>query len=208
MKPCAYCGRENLDSATLCSECGTDEFVAVLPPIQERIASEAAESAAKASASLRIEAAARAEMEKEHLKVVLPQNHYLLNSTDEELVEIVAHSSEWSGFDVAHARRLIGQRGIDLKKVEDKRAEHIHQLRRGKRASKRLIFCGWLFSFLGGLIGVGIAWSLVSMKEKTRYGEFFVYDEESRAVGGKMLKLAVAVVAVGVVLRLTFLLAR
>jgi membrane protease YdiL (CAAX protease family) len=26
MKQCAYCGRENVDSATSCSECGTDEF--------------------------------------------------------------------------------------------------------------------------------------------------------------------------------------
>ena len=208
MKSCAYCGRENLDSAPRCSECGTDEFAAAIPPKKESIASEAVESAAKASASLRIEAAARAEMEREHLKVDLPQNHYLLSSTDEELIEIIAHSSEWSGFDVAHARRLIGQRGIDLKKVEDKRAAHIHQLRRGKRASKGLIIFGWIFSFLGGLIGVGIAWSLVSMKEKTRYGEFFTYDEESRAVGGKMLKLALAVVVIGVILRLTLVLSR
>src|ERR1043166_98917 len=26
MKTCAYCGRENPDAATLCIECGTDEF--------------------------------------------------------------------------------------------------------------------------------------------------------------------------------------
>lgn len=208
MKSCAYCGRENLDDAPHCCECGTDEFVAVIQPIKKSVASEAIESAARASESLRSDAAARAEMEKEHLKINLPENHYLLGSTDEELVEIVAHSSEWSGFDVAHARRLISQRGIDLKKVMDKRAEHIDQLRRGKRASKRLIVFGWIFSFLGGLIGVGIAWSLVSMKEKTPDGEFFSFDEESRVVGGRMLKISVTVVAVEIVLRFASLLSR
>jgi len=145
---------------------------------------------------------ARAAMESEYLKIPLPENHYLLDSTDQELVEIVAQSSEWSAFDVAHARQLISQRGIDLKKVEEKAAEHLRQLQRGKRASKKLIFFGWVFSMLGGLIGIGIAWSLASMKEKTPRGEFFTYDEESRAIGRRMLKVAVAVLVIALVLRL------
>lgn len=208
MKSCAYCGRENLDNATHCSECGTNEFVAAIPPTTENAPNQSVASATNASDSLRSDAAARAASETEHLKVDLPENHYLLSSTDEELVEILAQSSEWTGYDVAHARRLVGQRGIDLKKVEDKRAEHIHQLQWGKRASKRLILFGWIFSFLGGLIGVGIAWSLVTMKEKTAYGEFFTYDEESRAIGGRMLKVGGAVLAAGVVLRLALLFSR
>ena len=31
MKTCAYCGRENLDQAVHCSECGTSEFISPLP---------------------------------------------------------------------------------------------------------------------------------------------------------------------------------
>jgi len=153
-------------------------------------------------------AAARAAMESEYLKIDLPENHYLLTSTDEELIEIVAQASEWSAFDVAHARRLIAQRGINLAQVEDKRAEHLRQLQSGRSASKQLIFFGWVFSWLGGLIGLGIAWSLASMKEKTPDGEFFTYDEESRAIGRRMLKVAGAVLAAGVVVRLVLLLSR
>jgi hypothetical protein len=146
-------------------------------------------------------AAARAAMESEYLKISLPENHYLLTSTDDELAEIVGQSSEWSAFDVAHARRLISERGIDLKKVEDKAAEHLNQLRRGRPASKWLIFFGWLSSVLGGVIGLGIAWSLCHMKEKTPHGEFYTYDEKSRAIGKKMLRVAVAVFATVLVLR-------
>lgn len=160
------------------------------------------------SVSRNLYAAARAAMEAAYVKIDLPENHYLLTSSDEELIEIVGQSSEWSAFDVAHARLLIGKRGIDLKKVEDQKTEHLHRLQRGRRASKQLIFFGWLFSILGGLIGFGIAWSLSHMKEKTPHGEFFTYDEESRVVGRKMLRLAMAVIAAATVLRLSVLLSR
>ena len=32
MKSCGYCGRDNHDAATYCSECGSSEWKAVLPP--------------------------------------------------------------------------------------------------------------------------------------------------------------------------------
>ena len=146
--------------------------------------------------------AARAAMESACPATRLPEDHYLLTSTDEELIEIVAQSSDWSAFDVAHARRLIGERGIDIKRIEGKRAEHLRQLRLGKPASKKLIFFGWFFSCLGGLIGLGIAWSLCYMKEKTPDGEFPTYDERSRAVGQKMLMVAIVVLAAELFLRL------
>jgi hypothetical protein len=154
-------------------------------------------------------AAARAAMESAvYLKEDLPDSHYLVTSTDEELIEVAAHSSEWSSFDVAHARRLMAERGIDTKKIEDKRAERLRQLRLGQPASKQLIFMGWVFSILGGLIGLGIGWSLAHMKEKTPDGEFYTYDEGSRAIGRNMLRVAVAVIAIAVVLRLSSLLSR
>jgi hypothetical protein len=135
--------------------------------------------------------AARAAMESAYLNTKLPEDHYLLTSTDEELIEIVAQSSEWSALDGAHAKRLMGERGIDTKRIEDKRAEHLQQLRLGRPAPKKLTLFGWLFSVLGGLIGLGIAWSLCYMKEKTLDGEFPTYDEKSRAVGQKMLRVAI-----------------
>jgi hypothetical protein len=256
MKSCAYCGRENPDSATHCRECGTDEFVTTNPATSKVVPSEVVETAPDAPVDEPVElqrcgdsesleritgildsagivyrrsslpemfdigkiaaprdpqviitvsrkdyAAARAAMEIEDLKMDLPANHYLLTSTDEELAEIVAQSSEWSAFDVAHARRLIRQRGIDLSKVDEKRAEHLRQLQRGRRpAPKWLIIFGWISSILGGVLGFGIAWSLVYMKEKTIDGEFFTYDEESRAIGKKMLPVAGAMLTVIIIL--------
>jgi hypothetical protein len=166
------------------------------------------DSEAVVSVPRNLHGAARDAMEGVYLNTSLPENHYLVTSTDEELVEVVAKSSEWSPFDVAHARRLIRKRGIDIKRIEDKRAEHLRQLRLGKPASKKLIVFGWVFSVLGGLIGLGIAWSLCYMKEKTPDGEFPAYDERSRAIGKKMLRVATTVFVAGVFLQLLTLLSR
>ena len=208
MKFCAYCGRANFDNATSCCECGTDEFVAPTSPSTKTLANVAVETPVSTSVELveDRDVIRSAERAREYLTTDLPADHYLLTSTDQELIEILAHPTDWCGFDVAHARRLIVQRGIDLKKVEEQKAEHLHQLRRGRRASTKLIVFGWVFSFLGGLIGLGIAWSLVSMKDKTPQGEFFTYDEKSRAIGRRMLKVAGAIIAIEVFLRLVQLL--
>src|SRR2546430_261050 len=44
MKSCAYCGRENLDNATHCCECGTDKFQVINPPTTKDTLSEAVET--------------------------------------------------------------------------------------------------------------------------------------------------------------------
>jgi hypothetical protein len=74
-----------------------------------------------------------------------------------------------------------------LYKQSQERAE---KLKQGKPASRTLLFFGWLFSVLGGLIGLGIAWSICFMKEKTPEGEFFTYDEKSRGIAKSMFVLA------------------
>jgi hypothetical protein len=44
------------------------------------------------------------------------------------------------------------------------------------------------------------------MKEKTPDGEFFYYDKESRMIGGKMLRVATAVLVIILLLRVSSLL--
>ena len=144
--------------------------------------------------------AAREAMEEEYLKVELPSDHYLLSSSDDELAEILGKETEWGPFDVAHARKLAEVRGIDPVEIQKKNDERIEKLRQGKPASRSLILLGWIFSILGGVIGIGIAWSICYMKEKTPEGDFYTYDERSRRMAMPMFKLA------GIVAGLTLLL--
>ena len=146
--------------------------------------------------------AARKALEADGLRSELPADHHLLSSSDEELLEVITHASEWSAFDVAHARRLLNERGIDPSKLEEEREQRIAYLQKGKPAPKSLIFFGWLFSILGGLIGVAIAWHLSHAKDKTSDGEFHRYDEASRKTGKTITTIAVAVLVVTIISRL------
>ncbi|MCB1228593.1 MAG: hypothetical protein KDK99_22510 [Verrucomicrobiales bacterium] len=145
--------------------------------------------------------AARAAMEEEYLKVDLPSDHYLLTSPDEELAEILGKPVEWSPFDVAHARKLAEARGIEPADIERQSEERAKRLKQGKPASGSLLFFGWLFSVLGGLIGLGIAWSICFMKEKSPEGDFFTYDEKSREIAKPMFILACVMTGLALILR-------
>ena len=134
--------------------------------------------------------AARAVMEHDSLQVELPSNHYLLTSTDDEIAEIVAQPGEWSAFDVAHARRLMKERGIDPARIETLRQERLLQFREGKQASSFLIGFGWFATVMGGWLGAVIAWSLCNSKEQTPDGEFHTYNARSRAEGKIMFPIA------------------
>ena len=144
-------------------------------------------------------AAARAAMEHDCLATPLPEDHYLLTSSDTELAEILAQPEEWSAFDVAHARRLVNERGIDLSIIAAKREERLTRLVQGKQASGFLLGLGWVSAILGGLLGIAIAWSLQYSKEKTPDGEFFTYNTESRTAGKLMFPVAIITVLLSVI---------
>lgn len=146
--------------------------------------------------------AARTAMEEEYLKISLPDDHYLWTSSDDELADILGKPEEWGSFDVAHARKIAEGRGIDEALIQQKKSQRIEQLQQGKHASKALLFFGWLFSLFGGLIGIGIAWSICFMKEKTPEGEFFTYDEESRGRGKPMFQVACVVIVIAIFVRI------
>lgn len=145
--------------------------------------------------------AARTVLETDALKTDLPKDYHLLHSSDEELIEVITHASEWSAFDTAHARKLLGERGVDVSKLEKQREERMTRLKQGQAASKPLILLGWVFSILGGIIGIVIGYSLTSTKIKGADGEFLKYDKASRDTGAKIFKVGMLVAAVVVAIR-------
>ena len=144
---------------------------------------------------------ARSILEASYLSTPIPDDHYLITASNEDLAEILATPDEWSPFDVVHARSMMSKRGIDLELIEEKKQKRIEALKSGKPASNWLIWGGWAGALTGGLIGVGIAWSLTSMKEKTPEGEFYTYDDRSREIGKKMMSVSIVVLLLLVFLR-------
>ena len=123
------------------------------------------------------------------------KDHFLHDFSDDELVDVLHKASEWHPADVIIARRLLEARGLEVDdaELEQKQAEHLEKQRQPIRASFALIAAGFIFSFLGGLIGLGIGWSLVSMKERDATGKtYHRYDHRSRDLGRCMIFLGLA----------------
>jgi hypothetical protein len=155
---------------------------------------------------------AREVLEQSYLDDPLPGDHHLLTASEDDLIEILAHENEWSAFDVAHARRLARDRGLDLAKVEREREQSLRLKREGKQASRFLTMGGMLCCilagcgfFLFGIAGLGIGWSLVSMRDKTPEGVFPTYDEPSRKSGWVMIWFAIGASVLGLVTRIAIL---
>lgn len=130
---------------------------------------------------------ARQVMEQSYSESDLPEDHFLHSASDHELLEILSCSAEWSAFDVAHARKIACQRKLDTSTLAAKKEERIDILRQGKPAPRYLLYLGWGTAFLGGVISIGIGYSLAYLKETTPEGEFPAYDESSRKIGRKMM---------------------
>lgn len=146
---------------------------------------------------------AREVLESAYAGTKIPEGHFLHTATDEDLIEVLSSPSEWSAFDVAHARRLARERGIADTVIEAGREVQLAAPAHGRKAPWTLITYGYVSALLSGvnLIGplglfglvsallVGLA--LVNYKERTPDGEFYRYDEASRRAGIRILVLMV-----------------
>ena len=77
----------------------------------------------------------------------------------------------------------------------------MHQSHKFKKPGTGLVVCGWVFSLLGGLIGIFIASLIAFGKDKANPTEYR-YDEDSRKSGRLMLTVAIIMTIVGLLLRL------
>ncbi|WP_045690189.1 hypothetical protein [Hymenobacter sp. AT01-02] len=98
----------------------------------------------------------------ETLTAQAPANHYLFTFSHDELMEVLLKPDEWSSFDVALARRILGQRGHE---VHPPLLEHLHQQRRLKMArpeprQQAWVALGYLAVVGGGILAVLIGWHL------------------------------------------------
>ncbi len=67
-----------------------------------------------------------------------------------------------------------------------------------QKAGTGLLVAGWIFSVLGGLIGLAIAAHIVMGKEKQEDGkQIHKYDEGSRKTGKIMMGVAIAMMVIG-----------
>jgi hypothetical protein len=131
-------------------------------------------------------------------------DHYLFGFSNEELLEVLEKEDEWSSFDYELAKKILNQRGVtvDPKKLAALNESRLDELRQPEKSQTFLIFLGYLFALLGGLVGIFIGWHFFSHKKTLPNGEqVYGYNETDRKHGRIIFYLAICCFVIALVLR-------
>jgi len=133
---------------------------------------------------------ARRILGQQYVVIPLPADHHLHSASDDDLIEILSHETEWDPYDVAHARRIARGRNIDQEFIQNIASQRLSRLREGKQASRLLVIGAILLAIVAAwgmpllsAMALGIGWSLAAMKENQPEGRFPTYDAASRRTG-------------------------
>lgn len=110
------------------------------------------------------------------------ENNLLNDFSDEELLDVVKKPDEWSEEDIAMAQALLEKRGKHLSDevIEAYRQKRLEEVRKPQFGGYVTIIIGYIFAFLGGLIGIFLAASLLGKKRIFNGEKVNAYDKTTR----------------------------
>lgn len=144
------------------------------------------------------------EQQAENLIDQVDKHYYLFDFTDEELYEILLKSDEWNEFDYSLAQKILFQRGtpIDKALLNSLKNERLKQLAQPEENQRAWIILGYIFAFLGGLLGIVIGYFLWTAKKTLPNGEkVYSYSEKDRKQGKYIFIIAIIVLPIALILR-------
>ncbi len=136
------------------------------------------------------------------------KDYDLFEFSDNELTEIISKPDEWGNFDYQLAQKILKDRGKEIKPdtVQNLKTQRFDELSTPEKASQLLIFAGYFFVFFGAVIGIIIGWSLYSSKKTLPNGHrVFVYRNEDRMRGSRILLMGTIVIVLAIIFRLILL---
>ena len=123
------------------------------------------------------------------------EGYYLLSFSDNELIDIIRKPDEWGSYDVALAKRILHERGIEISddvEVEVER-ERLKDLARPVAAPSWMVIAGYVAAFLGGFFGIMLGWMLGATKVLPDGSRVPVYRETDRKHGRSMMTIGAIV---------------
>jgi len=145
------------------------------------------------------------EKDAESLLEKMDQDYYLLSFTDEELYEVLIKSDEWSIFDYKLAQKILTNRGktIDHEVLASLKKERLNILSKPEENQRPWIIAGYLFSFLGGGIGIVIGYSLWTSKKTLPNGErIYSYNDADRKQGKTIFIIGLIVFPLALIVKI------
>lgn len=132
-------------------------------------------------------------------------DYFLFSFTNKELLNVIAKRDEWGHFNFAFAQKLLRDRGVPVSQDQlimfyQKRIE---ELAKPKNESGVWIFTGYIFAFLGGLIGLFIGWHLMTFKKTLPNGQQVNgYSTKDRVHGKYIVVISVCVLLLVILKRI------
>ncbi|MFB9077756.1 hypothetical protein ACFFLS_00415 [Flavobacterium procerum] len=150
---------------------------------------------------------AEAILEKDTEKLLneIDSDYYLLSFTNEELYEVLLKADEWNVFDYKLAQKLLTERGknIDPEMLQSLKNERLKILAKPEENQKPWIIAGYLFSLLGGGIGIVIGYSLWTSKKTLPNGErIYSYNTVDRSHGKTIFIIGCIVFPLAILLKI------
>ncbi len=136
---------------------------------------------------------------------IVDSDYYLFDFTDQELIEILVKSDEWGKFDYLLAQKILKDRGQEVSKelLETLRKQRIEELAKPEDGQRTWIIAGYVFSILGGLLGLFIGWHLLSHKKTLPNGDrVYGYSIEDRKHGNRIFILGIVFLVIWTSLRI------
>jgi hypothetical protein len=119
-------------------------------------------------------------------------DHYLLEFSDAELIEILEKPDEWNKNDVVLAQKLLKDRGqeVNPELVNELQKIRLAALATPDNVPRNRILNGYLLAIFGSPIGFLLGWDLLSRKKNLPDGRrVFAYITDDRKHGNRILIL-------------------
>jgi hypothetical protein len=124
----------------------------------------------------------------------IDEDHYLNDFTDDELIDVIVKSDEWSKLDFSLAQKILKKRGREITpgQLQKLKQQRIEELAKPEQSQKTWIIAGYIFSVLGGFIGIFIGKHLYSHTKTLPNGEkVFAHTKSDRNHGNRIFILGI-----------------
>ena len=135
----------------------------------------------------------------------LPDDYYLLEFTDDELIDVVVKKDEWNEFDYLLAIRLLKERGktIDEEHISTLNKKRIEDLAKPEKDQTAWIVAGYALALMGGLLGLITGYVIWTADKTLPNGEkVYTYSKRDRKHGKRIVIVSLIVLPVLVAYRI------
>lgn len=137
----------------------------------------------------------------------IDKDYYLFEFSNGELYEILINSDEWNVFDYELSKKILTERGksIDEDLLQGLKDERLKLLAKPEEDQTTWIISGYIFTFLGGFLGIIIGYFLFTSKKTLPNGQkVYTYSENNRKHGKYMFYISLVIFVIIFSIRVFF----